>query len=139
MLGGFAGPFCAAETGFVTDYRRPVCRNYVLRHKVLLASILWRGVSFDKMYKVDEFVQMKTLSLSEFRAHTAEMVDLVQQGQTVRILRHGKPVADLVPVVADVPGRVPSWKRPIEPLRVERLDGTPSARRVLDARAQARY
>lgn len=82
---------------------------------------------------------MKTLSLSEFRAHTSEMVDLVQQGETVRILRHGKPVADLVPVVAEVPGRVPSWKRPIEPLRVERLDGTSGARRVLDARVQARY
>lgn len=92
-----------------------------------------------KMYRINRFVQMKTLSLSEFRAHTSEMVDLVQQGETVRILRHGKPVADLVPVAVDAPGRVPSWKRPIEPLRVTRGDGASGARRVLDLREQARY
>ena len=82
---------------------------------------------------------MKTLSLSEFRAHTSEMVDRVQQGETVRILRHGKPVADLVPVAVDAPVRTPSWKRPIEPLRVMREDGVSGARRVLNLRAQARY
>ncbi len=92
-----------------------------------------------KMYKIYLFVQMKILSLSEFRAHTSEMVDLVQQGETVRILRHGKPVADLVPVAVDVSARVPSWKRPIEPLRVTRGDGTSGARGVLDVREQARY
>ena len=41
---------------------------------------------------------MITLPLSEFRANASSTLDLVQQGRTVRILRHGKPVADLVPV-----------------------------------------
>lgn len=43
------------------------------------------------------------------------MIDLVEQGETVRILRHGKPVAELVPV-REAPTHVPSWKRPFEPL-----------------------
>jgi prevent-host-death family protein len=36
---------------------------------------------------------MRTIALSEFRAHASAMLDLVEQGETVRILRHGKPVA----------------------------------------------
>ena len=56
---------------------------------------------------------MHTLSLSEFRAHASEMLDLVEQGESVRILRHGKPVAELVPVRAEASAQVPRWKRPI--------------------------
>jgi prevent-host-death family protein len=74
-----------------------------------------------RMYKFPDLYKMKTLSLSEFRAHASEMVDLVQQGETVRILRHGKPVAELVPVRAEpdaAPERLPHWKRPIEPVQL---------------------
>ena len=64
---------------------------------------------------------MQTLSLSEFRAHASEMLDLVEQkGETVRILRHGKPVADLVPVRAEA--APPAWKQAIEPARLEPKD-----------------
>ncbi len=59
---------------------------------------------------------MHIIPLSEFRAHAAAMIDLVEQGETVRILRHGKPVAELVPVKADGPAKVPSWKQPFEPV-----------------------
>ncbi len=44
---------------------------------------------------------MHTIALSEFRAHASAMLDLVEQGETVRILRHGKPVAELVPLKAE--------------------------------------
>ena len=50
------------------------------------------------MYKIPDLYKMHEIALSEFRANTAAMLDLVEQGETVRILRHGKPVADLVPV-----------------------------------------
>ncbi|WPB56992.1 type II toxin-antitoxin system Phd/YefM family antitoxin [Xylophilus sp. GOD-11R] len=60
---------------------------------------------------------MHILPLSEFRANASAMLDLVEQGQTVRIMRHGKPVADLVPAAADAaPTRLPSWKRPFDPV-----------------------
>lgn len=85
-----------------------------------------------KMYKTIRFVQMKTLSLSEFRAHASEMVDLVQRGETVRILRHGKPVAELVPVRGDE-ARVPSWKRPFD--AVPAPQGKTLAQRIVEERA----
>lgn len=82
---------------------------------------------------------MHTLPLSEFRANASAMLDLVERGETVRILRHGKPVADLVPVKADAPDRVPSWKRPIVPLKVVRPDGKTIAQLIIEEREQARY
>ena len=58
---------------------------------------------------------MHVLPLSEFRANASAMLDLVERGETVRIMRHGKPVADLVPVRPE-PVRAPSYQRPFEPL-----------------------
>jgi len=62
---------------------------------------------------------MITLPLSEFRANASSTLDLVQQGQTVRIMRHGKPVADLVPVrVSASEESLPNWKRPFTPVQL---------------------
>lgn len=58
---------------------------------------------------------MQTLSLSDFRAHVSEMLDLVERGETVRILRHGKPVAELVPVQSEAE-EAPSYLQPFEPV-----------------------
>lgn len=60
---------------------------------------------------------MHILSLSDFRARASEMLDRVENGETVRILRHGKPVADLVPVRPEAEAIQPRWKLPVEPLR----------------------
>jgi prevent-host-death family protein len=86
------------------------------------------------MYKFHGFVQMQTLPLSEFRANASAMLDLVEKGETVRILRHGKPVADLVPVQAEPAKKLPSWKRKIEPLRIERPDGKTGAQLIIEER-----
>ena len=59
---------------------------------------------------------MISLPLSEFRANASSTLDLVQQGQIVRILRHGKPVADLVPIRETDPDRIPSWKQAFTPV-----------------------
>ena len=62
---------------------------------------------------------MQILPLSEFRANASAMLDLVAQGETVRIMRHGKPVADRVPVhEAGAPARLPHWKMPFDPTPV---------------------
>jgi len=58
---------------------------------------------------------MHTLPLSEFRANASAMLDLVERGETVRIMRHGKPVADLVPVQPG-PAEPPSYGRDFQPL-----------------------
>ncbi len=71
------------------------------------------------MYKNICVVQiMKTLPLSEFRANASATLDLVEQGQSVRIMRHGRPVADLVPVREHDDERQPSWKQPFAPLHL---------------------
>lgn len=84
---------------------------------------------------------MHTLPLSEFRANVSAMLDLVEQGQTVRILRHGKPVAELVPVKAEEAAAkaLPHWKQPITPRKVRRPDGKTVAQLIIEEREQARY
>ncbi|MEO7940443.1 MAG: type II toxin-antitoxin system prevent-host-death family antitoxin [Burkholderiaceae bacterium] len=61
---------------------------------------------------------MQELPLSEFRANAASVLDRVQQGETVRILRHGKPVADLVPVREVEVDRLPNWKQVFAPVQL---------------------
>ena len=61
---------------------------------------------------------MQAIPLSEFRANTASVLDRVQQGLTVRILRHGKPVADLVPVREAEADRLPNWKQAFTPVQL---------------------
>lgn len=77
---------------------------------------------------------MHILPLSEFRANASAMIDLVEQGETVRILRHGKPVAELVPVKAEELTKVPSWKRPIEPLRYLKPPAKSGAQMIIEER-----
>lgn len=77
---------------------------------------------------------MHILSLSEFRAHASEMLDLVENGGTVRILRHGRPVAELVPVRVESAEALPRWKRPVEPIRYARPPGKSGAQCIIDAR-----
>ncbi|MFM9879844.1 MAG: type II toxin-antitoxin system Phd/YefM family antitoxin [Burkholderiaceae bacterium] len=75
-----------------------------------------------------------TLSLSEFRAKLADTLDLVEQGQTVQILRHGKPVAQVQPMPAEQ-AKVPRWKQPIfEPLNIVRADGKTGAQLIIEER-----
>ncbi len=78
---------------------------------------------------------MHTIPLSEFRAHASAMIDLVEQGETVRILRHGKPVAELVPMRPQTPAKVPSWKQPFEPVVLS--PGVSLSQAVLDERNEA--
>jgi prevent-host-death family protein len=50
---------------------------------------------------------MKQATFSELRNHARQYFDIVEAGESVRIIRNGKPVADIVPIQQDLP----SWKR----------------------------
>ena len=76
-----------------------------------------------------------SVPLSEFRANTAAMIDLVEKGETVRILRHGKPVAELVPMQPQPTQKVPRWKVPFEPVVLS--PGVSLSQAVLDQRNEA--
>ena len=71
---------------------------------------------------------MKQVTFTEIRNHAKQYFDLVESGESVRVLRNGKPIADIVPVTADLP----SWKRrTVQPLV---LDGVLVSRLILDER-----
>jgi len=53
---------------------------------------------------------MKTFSFTEFRKNASRALDLVEKGETIRLLRHGKAIAKIVPVSARE--NTPAWKRP---------------------------
>lgn len=50
---------------------------------------------------------MKQVTFTELRNHAKTYFDFAESGETIRVLRNGKPNADIVPVMADLP----SWKR----------------------------
>jgi prevent-host-death family protein len=53
---------------------------------------------------------MKSLFFTEFRNRASEILTLVEKGETVRILRHGKTMAKIIPAEAEE--KTPSWRRP---------------------------
>lgn len=71
---------------------------------------------------------MKQATFTEVRNHAKQYFDIVAAGESVRVLRNGKPIADIVPVLADLP----SWKRrSAQPLM---LDGVSVSRIILEER-----
>lgn len=71
---------------------------------------------------------MKHATFTEVRNHAKQYFDIVELGESVRVLRNGKPIADIVPVMADLP----SWKRrKAQPLV---LDGVSVSRLILEER-----
>ena len=52
---------------------------------------------------------MKTATFTEFRQNAASYFNDVEKGETIRILRHGKPVADVIPATGEA--SILSWKK----------------------------
>ena len=75
---------------------------------------------------------MKTVTFTEFRKNASGVLDLVEQGETVRVLRHGKAIAKIVP--AAVREKAPAWRRP--GLRLV-ASGASLAKAVLEERQAA--
>lgn len=71
---------------------------------------------------------MRRATFTEVRNHAKQVFDIVESAESVRVLRNGKPIADIVPIVADLP----SWKRrQAQPLV---LDGVSVSRMILEVR-----
>lgn len=71
---------------------------------------------------------MRQVAFTELRNNAKVFFDLVETGESVRILRNGKPIADIVPIAADLP----SWKRrKAQPLV---LDGVAISQLILNDR-----
>ena len=53
---------------------------------------------------------MTTVTLTDFRSHASGMLTRVEHGETLVVLRHGRPIAEVSPVTKKDSGQ-PSWKR----------------------------
>jgi prevent-host-death family protein len=76
---------------------------------------------------------MKMVTFTEFRQNAATYLNAVEQGETIKVLRHGKPVAEIIP--ASDQERTLSWKRPGLRLFVK---GAYLSREILKERKQSK-
>ncbi len=72
---------------------------------------------------------MKTISFTEFRKHASNVFSAVEEGEVIVILRHGKPIAEIKPILSK--DATPSWKRPGIRLSVK---GTKLSSAILEER-----
>jgi len=77
---------------------------------------------------------MKQVTFTEFRRNAAALFSSVERGEKVLVLRHGKPIAEVVPVAAPQPS-ILSWKRPA-PALAPGSPGTSLSREILRERAR---
>ena len=53
---------------------------------------------------------MKTVTFTEFRKNASGLFNEVEHGETLIVMRHGKPIAEISPPPLDE-RRIPSWKQ----------------------------
>jgi len=71
---------------------------------------------------------MRETSFTELRNHAKQFFDLVESGESLRVLRNGKPIAEIHPIARDLP----SWKRrKAQPLAI---GGAEISQLILDER-----
>jgi prevent-host-death family protein len=76
---------------------------------------------------------MKTISFTDFRKKASDFITEVEHGETLVLLRRGKPVAEVIPF-ADSRPRTPAWKRPGIHLKMQ---GGDLSSAILDEREAA--
>ena len=54
---------------------------------------------------------MKTITFTDFRKQASNFITEVEHGETLVLLRRGKPVAEVIPFSDKAP-LTPSWKKP---------------------------
>lgn len=64
---------------------------------------------------------MKTITFTEFRKNASDLITEVEHGETIVLLRRGKPVAEVVPF-SDRTERTPAWKQSGVRLRIRGSD-----------------
>jgi len=64
---------------------------------------------------------MRTISFTDFREKASGFITEEEHGETLIILRRGKPVAEVVPF-SDETLQEPSWKKSVNRLRIKGRD-----------------
>lgn len=63
------------------------------------------------MYQLKSKQEMKTINFTEFRKQSSYLFSLVEEGEIIEILRHGKPIARIYPQNHEE-RKEPKWKKP---------------------------
>lgn len=77
---------------------------------------------------------MKTATFTKFRKNASAYFDVVEKGEKVRVIRHGKPIADICPY-DEKNITIPSWKKPGVKLK---LDGISLSNEIIKDRRSSR-
>jgi prevent-host-death family protein len=64
---------------------------------------------------------MKSVAFTDFRKRASDLITEVEHGETLILLRRGKPVAEVVPF-SDKAQRTPAWKLSGIRLRIQGSD-----------------
>jgi prevent-host-death family protein len=64
---------------------------------------------------------MKTVTFTDFRKNASDFITEVEHGQTLVVLRRGKPVAEIIPFSEKI-SRAPSWKQQRTRLQLQGVD-----------------
>ena len=64
---------------------------------------------------------MKTITFTDFRKKASGFITEVEHGETLVLLRRGKPVAEIVPF-SDRAHSIPAWKQPAIRFRTKGSD-----------------
>lgn len=73
---------------------------------------------------------MKSVAFTDFRKKASDLLTEVEHGETIILLRRGKPIAEVIPF-SDKTQRSPAWKQPGIRLRIE---GSDLSSAILDER-----
>ncbi len=60
------------------------------------------------MYNSGEI--MRSVTFTEFRKDASALFSAVENGEIIQVVRHGKPIAEVLPF-RDVSDKLPSWKK----------------------------
>jgi prevent-host-death family protein len=78
---------------------------------------------------------MKTVTFSQLRNNAKKYFDAVENGETVEIFRHGKPIAMLTPVVRETPMKLSRWKT-ANPIKIP---GLSLSKEIIKERRESRW
>ncbi len=53
---------------------------------------------------------MISVTFTEFRKNASALFSAVEKGEKIQVLRHGKPIAEILPF-KDPSNHIPSWKK----------------------------
>ncbi len=53
---------------------------------------------------------MRSVTFTEFRKDASALLSAVEEGEIIQVIRHGKPIAEILPF-RDTTNQLPSWKK----------------------------